>query len=186
MEEQLKALTAQVEALKEGEIALKAQIVELSAKAEERDEMAGLAEAARAERDEMSAALEAAKVEAQERAAALAALEEEKATAKAEAYALKREQVIGALLSEGKITPAQRESFEMAYDLEQETGRPVFSGLTANLTANAAVNLKAEGHGKPAELDPHADQNTEKAKALAAAEGITFMAAYSRVLSKEP
>ena len=69
---------------------------------------------------------------------------------------------------------------------QQETGRPMFDSAVKQLSASGAgVNLNEVGHGEESKIDPNADPSVEKAKALAKEEGISFMAAYSRILNQE-
>lgn len=187
MEEQLKALTAQIEALEAREIEFKAQIVELSAKADDRDEAEAKAVAAEEARVELAAQLAEAQKMAEESATALAAAQAAQAEAEAKEAALKREQAINGAAPKGKaLTAEQRAHLEMAYDLQMETGKPMFDSAVAQLVASGAgVDLAEKGHGEEVNLSADTDSNTEKAKALAAEEGIPFMVAYTRILNQE-
>jgi len=188
MEEQLKALAAERDALNAQLIEARAQIVELSAQAEAVTASAAQLAEIQAEQAALAAQLAETKT-AKEQAEALAAEQAAQLSeARAEQHALSRAAAVDALLRSGRISAAEKPGAEMAYDLEAaDPAKAIFTTAFKARAENSAVNLEVVGHSASVSPKDGSDPDVEAAKRLRdETPGMTFQAAYTEILkSKE-
>jgi len=184
MEEQLKAALAINETLKADATDLKAQVVELSLKAEQAEALAAELESSKVEASSLAAKLESVELAQAEQVKAAELAAEQLLEAQAAQHVLSRTAAVSSLLRTGRISADERPGAEMAYDIENAAeGAPkMFSTGYKSRAENSAVNLAEIGTGEDA--GDVADETMEtQAKALAKKNGTSYALEYQKLIS---